>query len=214
MIGRLFGRKSNDNEAARSADRLITSRDAKPVVPSDARANDARIDAALEAAVDTGSLSRVAQALPTAASAPAHLSESAAPNASASAPADHLGAAASSRHSFGEGGRDLAAPEDRSAPGVPHAPLAPDASDPWLADAFDRLLVEEQGEAPAESYGGGYSLSEGDLDRIAGRVADRLTRGALGETVTRIVTDVSERLVREEIQRIRQSALPPSDHRS
>ena len=171
MIGRLFGRKPNDDEAARSADRLITSRDAKPAAAPDVRANDARIDAALDAAVDTVALSPIAQALP---SAPA---VSAAPLAGGAPQHEH-----------------------RTGP-----------RDPWLADAFDLLLAEEQGEAPAALYGGGYGLSEADLERIAARVADRLTRGGLGDTVARIVTEVSERLVREEIERIRQSASTPDD---
>jgi hypothetical protein len=216
VIGRLFGRKPTDDEASRSGDRLITSRDAKPAAPPDARANDARIDAALDAAVDTVSLSRVAQSLPASSAAPASPPESAVPSASG-APA------APEEHSAPE------APEQRTAPGAPVAPSASDAAgaspeaapafgreggpDPWLADAFDRLLAEEQGEAPAAFYGSGYGLSDADLDRIAARVADRLARGGLGDTVTRIVTEVSERLVREEIARIRQSASAPSDDR-
>ena len=188
MIGRLFGRKPNDDEAARSADRLITSREPSPATPPEARANDARIDAALDAAVDTVSLSPIAQVLPTVLAT--------APTAPAAAlPGQHTG---------------------------PHAPAAPESArsetgepDLWLADAFAMLLAEEQGEAPATLYGGSYGLSEADLDRIAARVVDRLSRGALGDTVTRIVTDVSERLVREEIERIRQSAAgPASDPRS
>ena len=186
MIGRLFGRKPNDDEAARSADRLITSREAKPVAAPEARANDTRIDAALDAAVDTVSLSPIAQALP---SAPAV----SAPPLAAGAPAA-TAASASARSESGAFGRE----------GGP---------DPWLADAFDLLLAEEQGEAPAALYAGGYGLSEADLDRIAARVADRLTRGGMADTVTRIVTEVSERLVREEIERIRQSASATPDDR-
>jgi hypothetical protein len=199
VIGRLFGRKPNDDEAARSADRLITSREPSPATPPEARANDARIDAALDAAVDTVSLSPIAQVLPTV------LATAPAPPAAA-LPGQHTG---------------------------PHAPAAPDSArsetgelrpasggrdggaDPWLADAFAMLLAEEQGEAPATLYGGSYGLSEADLDRIAARVVDRLSRGALGGTVTRIVMEVSERLVREEIDRIRQSAAgAASDPRS
>jgi hypothetical protein len=200
VIGRLFGRKPSDDEARRSADRLITSREAGPAVPPDARASESRSDAALDAAADTVSLSPIAQALPVAAAAPAAIA-SAAPIAPV-------------------------APERRSEPVAPLAPAAPVASadlsaaygrqggsDPWIADAFDLLLAEEQGEAPAALYAGGYGLSEADLDRIAARVADRLTRGALGDSVTRIVTEVSERLVREEIERIRQSVSAPPDRR-
>jgi hypothetical protein len=222
VIGRLFGRKPNDDEAARSGDRLITSREPRAPVPPDARANDARIDAAVEAAVDSVSLSPTAQALPSAPAvsaapltpaSPGAPPAPAAPVASAStraesgelrpasAPTEAGGATAWSRRSLGEGGRDLA----EAAFGGEGGP------DPWLADAFHLLLAEEQGEAPATLYGGSYGLSEADLDRIAVRVVDRMTRGALGDNVTRIVTEVAERLVREEIERIRQST--PSDSR-
>jgi hypothetical protein len=200
VIGRLFGRKPNDGEAARAADRLITSREASPAVPPEARANDARIDAALDAAVDTVSLSPTAQALPTApaaSAAPEHRTapeHGTAPHAP-SAP-DAPAASASARSESGELRRDLAGAAFGREGG----------HDPWLADAFDLLLAEEQGEAPATLYGGSYGLSEADLDRIAVRVVDRLTRGAMGDSVMRIVTEVSERLVRQEIERIRQSA--------
>jgi hypothetical protein len=50
------------------------------------------------------------------------------------------------------------------------------------------------------------SLSEHDLDRLAVRVAERLLQSSMADTVTRIVSEVSERLVREEIDRIRAAA--------
>ena len=46
-------------------------------------------------------------------------------------------------------------------------------------------------------------LSEADIERIAARVADRLLHGSPADPVTRIVREVAERLVREEIARIR-----------
>jgi hypothetical protein len=180
VIGRrkdLLGRKPN-GDPTRPADRLITSHDTRPAA-STSSGNDARIDAAVEAAVDTVALST--PATPAAPVAPAPR-----------APVEPV---------------HRTAPDAPSAPG---APPAPGASDPWLADAFDLLLAEEQGEAPATLYGGTYGLSEADLDRIAVRVVDRLTRGQMGDAFTRIVTDVSERLVREEIARIRGSAAPPA----
>jgi hypothetical protein len=179
VIGRLFGRKPAD-DPQRAADRLITSRDASP--SREAIANDARIDAAVEAAVDTVALS------PTAAAAPAT------PASQSTAPATSSTAAAVP---------STAPVAPSTAPVNPStAPGAPDLS---IADAFDLLLAEEQGEAPA-IYGGSYGLSEADLDRIAARVVDRLSRGPLNDTVTRIVTEVSERLVREEIARMRDAA--------
>ena len=57
-------------------------------------------------------------------------------------------------------------------------------------------------------HGGGDAvpLSEADLDRLAVRVAEHLLRGSMAATLPRIVADVSERLVRLEIERIRREA--------
>jgi Arc/MetJ family transcription regulator len=44
------------------------------------------------------------------------------------------------------------------------------------------------------------------VERIADRVAERLMQSAFGESLRDTVHDVSERLVREEIQRIRAAA--------
>jgi CheY-like chemotaxis protein len=108
------------------------------------------------------------------------------------------------------------APAERSAPAAsvfaPAERSAPAA--PAMADAFALMLAEEQGESVPERadppappyYGGPIELSEDIIDRLAQRVADRLMHGLLGDTVTRTVTDVSERLVREEIARIRAAA--------
>ena len=53
-------------------------------------------------------------------------------------------------------------------------------------------------------------ISEAQVEAIAQRVADKLSAGVLGdrlrETVARIVSETSERLVREEIARIRAEA--------
>ena len=85
-----------------------------------------------------------------------------------------------------------------------------------VADAFERLLAVEQGElvpapepepipgpAPEGTFG---PLSDQEIDRIALRVAERLGSTPFAADVHRIVADVSERLVREEIQRIRLAA--------
>jgi CheY-like chemotaxis protein len=93
------------------------------------------------------------------------------------------------------------------APLAPVAPLAPLAPAFTPADAFALLLAEEQGEVPppvvSQPLG---ELSDAMVDRIADRVADRLTHGVLGESLRRTVHDVSERLVRDEITRIRSAA--------
>jgi hypothetical protein len=49
-------------------------------------------------------------------------------------------------------------------------------------------------------------LSEEDIERIAARVADRLLHASPADPVTRIVSEVAERLVREEIARMRAAA--------
>ena len=186
----------------------IATLTAPPAVPQETRANDARIDAAVEAAVDTVSLSPIAQALPAApaVSAPAVVGSAVPP---ATAEQDIRAASApTGAEGLSAGTPALTGTPSGRVDGLPAAAAsAPGGgADPWLADAFDLLLAEEQGEAPAALYGGSYGLSEADLDRIAVRVADRLTRGSFADTVARIVTDVSERLVREEIARIRDSA--------
>jgi hypothetical protein len=62
---------------------------------------------------------------------------------------------------------------------------------------------------PATSTGP-VEISESQIEAIAQRVADKLSAGVLGdrlrETVARIVSETSERLVREEIARIRAEA--------
>lgn len=54
------------------------------------------------------------------------------------------------------------------------------------------------------------TLTDAQMDAIAERVADRLASGLLGaqlrESIRRVVSDVSERLVREEIARVRAEA--------
>jgi hypothetical protein len=86
------------------------------------------------------------------------------------------------------------------------ASVTPSAG-PDIADAFQVLLAEELGEVPAGQFHA-YTIHVTDdlIDRISLRVLDRLTKGSLNETMLRIVTEVSERLVREEIARIRASA--------
>ena len=53
--------------------------------------------------------------------------------------------------------------------------------------------------------------AEGDgLDALAGLVIERLSRSPLPDSLARIVTEVSERLVREEIARIRDKGRTPT----
>jgi hypothetical protein len=78
-----------------------------------------------------------------------------------------------------------------------------------VADRFALLLAEEQGEAPVVARAAAPpapTLTDRDIDRIALRVAERLAETPLAADVQRIVAEVSERLVKEEIQRIRKAA--------
>jgi CheY-like chemotaxis protein len=75
------------------------------------------------------------------------------------------------------------------------------------ADAFAVLLAEEQGEvAPPLAPQPVVELSDQMVERIADRVAERLIQSAFGESLRGTVHDVSERLVRQEIERIRAAA--------
>lgn len=208
MIGRvkdLLGLKG-DAAPARHGDRLIPTHETfAPKTPdqktdtndTDARglpdetANDARIEASLAAAVDKTEFS------PSVPRASAPVSEG-------------------SRSQPDQGSQTMAAsPRETESgtaarPGYPAEPYATvDDNGPWLADAFDRLFAEEQGESPASPFGGPFGLSDADLDRVAARVFDRLSRGPMTENVRRIVVEISERLIREEIARIREAAAAP-----
>ena len=96
------------------------------------------------------------------------------------------------------------------------ARTAPSTPDVPVADRFALLLAEEQGEAPVVAPAAALPappLTDRDIDRIALRVAERLAETPLAADVQRIVAEVAERLVKEEIQRIRLAAesRPPSD---
>ena len=66
-----------------------------------------------------------------------------------------------------------------------------------------RLVTSFEGPRPAPP-------AEGDgLDALAGLVIQRLSQSPLPDSLARIVTEVSERLVRDEIARIREKAKAP-----
>ena len=79
------------------------------------------------------------------------------------------------------------------------------AQQPHLANAFAALLAAEQGQPVAEPAFGvlpAPRLGEDEIEEIVQRVIARLT----DETVRRTVLDTAERLVREEIERIKRHA--------
>lgn len=74
-----------------------------------------------------------------------------------------------------------------------------------VADAFAVFLADEQGDgfaAPAPAV----PVTEHLIDEVTARVAARLATGGLSDEVRAIVVEAAERLVREEIRRIRGEA--------
>ncbi|MFP5378186.1 MAG: response regulator [Vicinamibacteria bacterium] len=92
------------------------------------------------------------------------------------------------------------APAAAPAPVMPVAYAAP----PSVADAFAVFLAAEE----AGSFGPSAKVEVTDelVDRVAARVAEKLAMGEMSAEVRAIVTDAAERLVREEIRRIRGAA--------
>jgi hypothetical protein len=94
------------------------------------------------------------------------------------------------------------------------------AAVPALADAFAAILAAEQNEglpgadlawsAAPIAAPAGAGLSEADIDAVARRVLEQLSDSVVRETVADLVSRVAERLVREEIERIKSSIEPGS----
>jgi CheY-like chemotaxis protein len=94
------------------------------------------------------------------------------------------------------------------APEEPAAPRAPEALDrprsTALADTFATLLAVEQGELPPSALLPSPRDGEDELvDRIARRVVEQLGDRAVRDLAADIVSRTAERLVREEIERIK-----------
>jgi CheY-like chemotaxis protein len=98
---------------------------------------------------------------------------------------------------------DLVEPPPAAAPEVQYDP-----SRNVVADAFSALLAVEEGEpdaAPVLIPSGfkGPVITPALVDRIAQRVVERLAPDAARDLVREVVSEVAERLVREEIERVR-----------
>ena len=79
---------------------------------------------------------------------------------------------------------------------------------PPLADAFAALLAAERGEGkPHAALQWPASAPSADdlIDKVVRQVLDRLTESSMRETVADVVSQIAERLVREEIERIKAS---------
>jgi CheY-like chemotaxis protein len=93
----------------------------------------------------------------------------------------------------------------------PATAIAPETSGSAIADAFSALLAAEQGEPGATPVRftltpGAPTVTDELIDEITRRVVERLAPDALRAVIADVVSDVSERLVREEIERIRNQA--------
>jgi cell pole-organizing protein PopZ len=89
-----------------------------------------------------------------------------------------------------------------SSASVVSSPTSSSSSSPSLAEAFAALLSAEQGRSISASKVGASSISEQTIDDIVSRVISRMTDQSVRETVL----DVAERLVREEIDRIKEGS--------
>ncbi len=88
------------------------------------------------------------------------------------------------------------------------AAATPDqASGDSLATAFSAILAEERGEEPAAVGPAAVpAISDAFVEEVARRVVERLTDKVLREEVSTRVLDVAERLISEEIERIKAGA--------
>ena len=92
--------------------------------------------------------------------------------------------------------------------------LQPKEGRSLVADMFAALFAAEQGEAvtPAAPYQashpapGPVAVTDGLVDEVTRRVVERLAPDAANELVAQIVSEVAERLIREEISRIKAAA--------
>ena len=103
---------------------------------------------------------------------------------------------------------------DASAPPPePPSPPSPPATLPPLADAFAAILAAEQHApmpalaprwpTPPTSSNGGGSLGEDVIQEITRRVLDRLSDQVVRSTVAEVISSIAERLIKEEIERIK-----------
>ena len=84
----------------------------------------------------------------------------------------------------------------------PHTPVPPSG----LAKKFATLLAVEQGELPASALEPAPGTDDAVVDRIVRRVVEQMSDRAVRDLATEIVSRTAERLVREEISRIKSGA--------
>ena len=101
-----------------------------------------------------------------------------------------------------EPGSPAASHPEPEEPEAPEAPRIPSTT--GLADTFATLLAVEQGELPPSALLPSPRAGDDELvDRIARRVVEQLGDRAVRDLAADIVSRTAERLVREEIERIK-----------
>lgn len=91
-------------------------------------------------------------------------------------------------------------PEPVVAPAPPPPPPAASQPQPSLASAFSALLAAEQTQPQLRpSAGGSTALSDAAVEEVVKRVVTRMT----DDVVRKVVLETAERLIREEIERIK-----------
>jgi len=105
-----------------------------------------------------------------------------------------------------------AAPATAPAVSSAAAPVAPKPALPPLADAFAAILAAEQtsrdsaaAQWPA-TVSIGATITEDLIEQVSRRVLERLSDRAVRETVADIVAGVAERVVRDEIEKLKNGA--------
>jgi len=76
-----------------------------------------------------------------------------------------------------------------------------------IADAFTALLASEQGEiSVADVAPDQRAAMESFINQVTSRVAERLTAAVVHERTTSVVHELAERLIRDELARVRTAA--------
>jgi len=107
---------------------------------------------------------------------------------------------------------EMPVPAETPAPPSPPADTSVPGGRNVIADVFSALFAVEQGEADAApirlapSQPSAAVVTDELIDEVTRRVVQKLAPGAANDMVAKIVSEVAERLVREEIARIKSAA--------
>ncbi len=129
-------------------------------------------------------------------------------DAASTTPADMPASFASPQPSASAESGEALPPPPATFAGPPPLPAVAQSSVPTLSDAFAAILAAEQSDTPATPVHwptAPREIGEDVLEEVTRRVLERMSDRVVHETVAGIVSSVAERLVREEIERIKAS---------